>query len=144
MTVHSSLTLAVKAKLYQLQAQECYCCKGTMMSPKSWRKKLKKHHRENPGNRPPPQPANLATFDHVVAIKCGGSKALGNVLLACHKCNSYKSAKIPSSEDIEYLREINGQLNHLGYNVQKIIDTDVAKMFKWLMKEMGYSKNGRK
>ena len=142
MPVHHSLTDKVKADIYKIQASECCICKKTMKSPKSWKKKI----REPPYSRDnqPPIPYNLATFEHVVPLKNGGGRGLGNVLLACRKCNCDKGNDMPSKDDIAYLREVNVQLKDLGYTVNKIIDKNVAMTFKWLIEEMGYGKNGRK
>ena len=136
---HDSLTTQLKEELYSLQAGECYSCKTVMRGPKSWSKKARSHERKNQYRKVKQklkQPENLATFEHVIPIRCGGNKAVGNVLLACRKCNLAKGASLPSKEDIQFLRKINFEMGLQNY---KIVDEQVGSMFKWLI-EMGYVK----
>lgn len=122
----------IKKKLFRIQAGECYICKRTMMGPDAWSKKCRKVGVGVPHKHPD----NLATFEHVIPISMGGNKQLGNVLLACMKCNSTKSDTLPTKAQLRQLREVNLEIGKT-HKLQKMIDPRIGELIKWLQK-LGY------
>lgn len=68
----------LRQKLYEQQAGKCHICGGLMIPPGTIK-----------GN----QSRKSATFDHLLPLARGGTKAQSNLKLAHKACNSYRGDK---------------------------------------------------
>jgi 5-methylcytosine-specific restriction endonuclease McrA len=71
---------AKKAALWERQGGRCHYCARPMT-----------FRGPTPGEV---QPDDLATIDHVTPISRGGDNGIRNLVLACHRCNNAKSARL--------------------------------------------------
>jgi len=80
-TARKSERSVIREVLFQQQGGRCAHCECAMT--------LK---RRGGRNSTAPTPRNLATLDHKVARSLGGTDAVDNLVVACHRCNNRKSA----------------------------------------------------